>query len=181
MLEQSSSLLSLDELAKYQNQPELNIADLANTLYIKLKDRYQEAVSVLRGHMFPVVQSILCRQQIRLQDTIPGTNLRWEFITASGLIWVENTCDTDYDTNYESQEYLVAPYIWLWILARLPTSENKDVKHSFCETGNSMIMLNFCTCKRRQDYKAIRPGKVLKPSAVPSTFCYLLVSEMARR
>lgn len=121
--------LVVDELAKYQSQLEPNIADLANTLYIKLKDRYQEAVSVLRGHIFPVVQAILCRQQIRLQDTIPGTNMRWEFITASGLIWFENSCDTDCDTNYETQGYLVAPYIWLWILARLPTSENEDVKH----------------------------------------------------
>ena len=76
---------------------EPNIAELANTLYTKLKNRYSEAVSVIRGHTFPIVQCILSRQQIRLREMIPGSNLRWEHVIASGLIWFEST-ETDYDT-----------------------------------------------------------------------------------
>lgn len=115
--------LIADELAKYQNDLEPNITELANSLFDKLKDRYKEAVSVLRGHVFSIVQCILSRQQIRLRDIIPGSDLRWEHVTASGLIWFESD-ETDYD--YDTQGYLVAPYIWLWTLARLPTSKNTE-------------------------------------------------------
>ena len=114
--------LIADELAKYQNEVLPNITDLANDIYTKLMDRYQEAVSVLERYAVPIVQCILSRQQIRLRDVIPGSNLRWEDVTAPGLIWFERTGE-----NYDSQGYLIAPYIWLWMLARLRPSE--DTKH----------------------------------------------------
>ena len=67
-----------------------------------------------------MVQCILSRQQIRLRDTIPGSILRWEHVTAPGLVWFE-AIEPDYD--YDTPGYLIAPYIWLWMLARLPPSE----------------------------------------------------------
>jgi hypothetical protein len=107
--------LIADELAKYQNELEPNIAEFADALHAELMDRYHEAVSVLEDHTFPIVQCILSRQQIRLQDVITGSDLQWEHVAASGLIWFERTT-----TNYGTRGYLVAPYIWLWMLARLP-------------------------------------------------------------
>jgi hypothetical protein len=111
--------LIADTLAEYQNGLEPNVAELANDLYAKLMDRYEEAVSVLQGYTFLIVQCILSRQRDRLQEAIPGTNLRWEQVTASGFIWFEGT-----GAYYNTPGYLVAPYIWLWMLARLPTSHN---------------------------------------------------------
>jgi hypothetical protein len=109
--------LIVDKLGEYTVEP--NIAELANGVYEKLSNRYREAVSVLLRHALPVVQCVLSRQQIYLRDTIPGSNLRWEEITASGLIWFERT-GTDY--YYDAPGYLVVPYIWLWMLARLNPS-----------------------------------------------------------
>jgi hypothetical protein len=111
--------LIADELAKYRNKLEPNITELANALYAKLTDRYEEAVSVLEGYAFPIVQCILSRQQIRLQDVIPGSDIRWEHVTASRLTWFERN-----RTGYGSSGYLVAPYIWIWMLARLQTPKN---------------------------------------------------------
>jgi hypothetical protein len=113
--------LIADELAKYQDGFEPNTTELANDLYNKLLGRYEEAVSVLRRYISPVVQCILSRQQIYLQDQIPGSKLRWEHVTASGLIWFEST-----ERSYHAPGYLVAPYIWLWMLARLSTSDNTE-------------------------------------------------------
>jgi hypothetical protein len=98
----------LDEYRKKNIQP--NIADLADGVYLKLMDCYGEAVSMLHRHAFTVVQCALSRQQIYLGDTIPGSNLRWEQITATGLIWFERT-GTDY--YYNAPGYLVVPCIWL--------------------------------------------------------------------
>ena len=52
------------------------------------------------------------------QDVVPGSNMRWENVIVSGLIRFERKQAT--------QGYLVAPYIWLWMLARLPTSKNTE-------------------------------------------------------
>ena len=113
--------LVADELARYQNELEPNITELANAVYAQLMDRYEEAVSVLRGYTVPVVQCILSRQKVRLRDMIPGSNIRWDHVTASGLIWFERT-----ETGYDAYGYLVAPYIWLWMLARTQTSGNTE-------------------------------------------------------
>jgi hypothetical protein len=109
--------LIADKLREYTAEP--NIAELANGVYEELSNRYREAVSVLLRHGLPVVQCVLSRQPIYLTDTIPGSNLRWEEITASGLIWFERA-GTDY--HYDAPGYLVVPYIWLWMLARLDPS-----------------------------------------------------------
>jgi hypothetical protein len=111
--------LIADELAQYQIELEPNISDFATAIYGKLMDRYSEAVSLLRHYAFPIVQCILSRQQISLQDLIPGSKHRWEHVTASGLIWFEAV-----GPGYDTDGYLVAPYIWLWMLARLPPSQN---------------------------------------------------------
>src|SRR5439155_8635167 len=58
-----------------------------------------------------------------LEDVVPGSNMRWENVIASGLIWFERKQAT--------QGYLVAPYIWLWMLARLPTSKNTERRCRF--------------------------------------------------
>ena len=112
-----------DELAKHQNDLEPNIAELANALFNRLINRYKEAVLVLRDDIFPIVQCILSRQKICLHKEIPGSNLRWEDVTASGLIWFESD-RADYD--YDLQGYLVAPYIWLWMLARMPPTKDTE-------------------------------------------------------
>jgi hypothetical protein len=97
--------------SKWQSKVPLKIIRLL-MLSTKFLNRYREAVFALQGHTFPVIQCILPRQQIRLREAIPRTNLRWEHVTASGLIWFEST-----GANYDTYGYLVAPYIWLWMLA----------------------------------------------------------------
>ena len=106
-----------------QNRDESNITDLASAIYARLTNRYSEAVDLLRRYALPIVQCVLSRKKIYLTDRIPGSDLRWEDITASGLIWFEKA-KTDH--NYNAPGYLVVPYIWLWMLARLPSSENTE-------------------------------------------------------
>jgi hypothetical protein len=62
---------------------------------------------------------------------IPGSNLKWENVASSGLIWFE-IAETDYD--YDTRGYLVAPYIWLWMLARLRPSKNTERLCRFLST-----------------------------------------------
>jgi hypothetical protein len=109
--------LIADELAKYQNGLEPNTSELVNAIYTKLSNRYAEALYMLQNHTLPIVRCILSRQQIRLQDMVPGSDLQWEYVTAAGLIWFERS-----STNY-GYGYLVAPYIWLWMLGRTPAIE----------------------------------------------------------
>ena len=111
--------LIADELARYQTELEPNISDFATAIYGKLMDRYFEAVSILRRYTFPIVQCILSRQQVSLQELIPGSKYPWDYVTASGLIWFERA-----GSHYDTDGYLVAPYIWFWMLARLPPSQN---------------------------------------------------------
>jgi hypothetical protein len=118
--------LIADVLARYQNKREPSIAELADTLHFELMNRYEEAISVLQGYTLHIVQCILSRQRIRLPDLIPGSNVRWEHVTASGLTWFERT-----ETNYDTYGYLVAPYIWIWMLARLPASKNTESLRKF--------------------------------------------------
>ena len=59
---------------------------------------------------------------------IPGSALRWEDITASGLIWFEGS-EADYDDDDEG--YLVVPYIWLWMLARQESSGDTEHLRQF--------------------------------------------------
>jgi hypothetical protein len=101
--------------------------ELANGVYSGLTDRYGEAVSMIHRHAHAIVQCALSRQQIHLGDTIPGSNVRWEQITAKGLIWVERT-GTEY---YNAPGYLVVPYIWLWMLSRLEPSKNTERLRQF--------------------------------------------------
>jgi len=118
-----------DELAE-RLQP--NITELADVILYKLMDRYKDAVSVMRGHILPVVQCILSRQLIRLPDLIPGSDWRWEHFTAPGLLWFERAeTGFEYYYNYHMMGYLVAPYIWLRMLARLTSSENTDLLRQF--------------------------------------------------
>jgi hypothetical protein len=105
-------------IVRYQNGPEPNISDFATALCATLEERYGEAMSLLTGHSMSIAQCILSRRQIHLEDVVPGSNLTWESVTSSGLIWFERI------TNYGTHGYLIAPYIWLWMLARLPASEN---------------------------------------------------------
>jgi hypothetical protein len=51
--------------------------------------------------------------------------LRWEQITAHGLLWFEKGEEAS-DYSYDVLGYLVAPYIWLWLLARLLPPENTE-------------------------------------------------------
>jgi hypothetical protein len=111
--------LIADLLTEYPKNLEPNIAEFTNRLHEILMDRYGEAISVIEHHTLSIVQCILSRQPILLRGLIPGSTLQWEHVTASGLIWFEKT-----ETNYDAHGYLVAPYIWLWMLARLKLSED---------------------------------------------------------
>ena len=109
-----------DELAQYRNGFQPNITELADAVLFKLKDRYNEVVSTMGHDILPVAQCILSRQPIRLQETIPGSDLRWELITAPGLLWfekIEEVSDSEY--SYDGLGYLEAPYVWLWLFSRL--------------------------------------------------------------
>ena len=113
-----------DELAQYQNGFQPNITELVNAVLRKLKDRYGEIVDVMGDDVLPIVQCILSRQPIRLRGFIPGSNLRWEHIIAPGLLWFEKA--SGYEYSYGAEGYLVAPYIWLWLFARvLPTEDER--------------------------------------------------------
>jgi hypothetical protein len=123
--------LIADELAEHQNGAPPNITDLANNIYVKLRSRYREALHVLSDCTWSIAQCILSRREIRLQDGIPGSNLKWENVASSGLIWFETT-EPDYD--HDTRGYLVAPYIWLWMLARLRPSKNAERLCRFLRT-----------------------------------------------
>ena len=123
--------LIADELTMYQNGGQPNITELANAIYAKLKDRYKEALFLLKDSTLPIAQCILSRRLIRLRDNIPGSDLKWEDVASSGLIWFEST---EIDDVYGPQGYLVAPYIWLWMLARLPPERNTKRLCQFLST-----------------------------------------------
>jgi hypothetical protein len=114
-----------DELDQYQNGFQPNITELANTVLLKLKDRYGEVVDIMTDDVLPIVRCILSRQRIRLRGFIPGSStLRWEHIIAPGLLWFEKA--PGYEYSYGAEGYLVAPYIWLWLFARvLPTEDER--------------------------------------------------------
>jgi hypothetical protein len=116
-----------DELTQDPKAPKLNITELADTIIVTLKNCYSEAISTMRGNFLPVVQCILSRQPIRLQEFIPGSDLQWERITAHGLLWfeqIEEASGSEFD--HDPWGYLVAPYMWLWLLARpLPPRNTK--------------------------------------------------------
>jgi hypothetical protein len=110
-------------LAEYKKgQP--NVTELADRVFFKLKDRYGEVVDVMGDHVLPIVQCILSRQRIRLRGSIPGSTLQWEHIIAPGLLWFKEA--PGYQYSYGAEGYLVAPYMWLWLFARLlPTDDRR--------------------------------------------------------
>jgi hypothetical protein len=112
-----------DELAKYPNGFQPNITELANNVLRTLKDRYGEIVDIMGDDVLPIVQCILSRQRIRLRGFIPESMLRWEHIIAPGLLWFEKA--SGYEYSYGAEGYLVAPYIWLWVFARLLPTEDE--------------------------------------------------------
>ena len=93
-----------------------NFPEFADKLRDALMSRYRDAFVMLKDYTLPLVQCILSRRQIDLDDlVIPGSTLRWEDVTSSGLIWF--TSDT-------RRGYLEAPYIWLWMICRSEESKN---------------------------------------------------------
>jgi hypothetical protein len=111
-------------LAEYKKgQP--NVTELADRVFFKLKDRYGEVVDVMGDHVLPIVQCILSRQRIRLRGSIPGSTLQWEHIIAPGLLWFEEA--PGYQYSHGAEGYLVAPYIWLWLFARLLPTDDRHL------------------------------------------------------
>jgi hypothetical protein len=123
--------LIADELAVYQNGAQPNIAELANAVFAKLKNRYYEALYLLQNLTLPIAQCILSRRQINLQEKIPGSDLRWQNVVSTGLLWFESAGT---DSTHHGPGYLAAPYIWLWILARLPPEQNAKRLCKFLST-----------------------------------------------
>jgi hypothetical protein len=163
-----------DELAEHQTRVQPNITDLANAVYTKLRDRYKEATSVMRGHIFPIVQCIIFRQKIYLMNLIPRSDLPWEHVTAPGLIWFERAKTNgieDYD--YDTPGYLMAPYFWLWMLARLAFQESPSDEYfyQFLSEGNSTITKSFFALKQVVDPLEVSIGKTSRHSVATFTFC----------
>jgi hypothetical protein len=112
--------LIANELATYPNGVQPNIPELASAIYTKLKDRYSEAISLIGDCALSIAQCILSRREIFLGDVIPGSDLRWEHVISSGLVWFEKKNELG------TRGYLAAPYVWLWILSRqLPLVNTK--------------------------------------------------------
>ncbi|KAN0070135.1 hypothetical protein V8E54_011716 [Elaphomyces granulatus] len=86
--------------------------------------RYSEAISLLRNCTLSIAQCILSRREILLGNMIPGSDLRWEHVISSGLVWFEKKTELD------TRGYLVAPYILLWMLSRQSPSANTDHKNA---------------------------------------------------
>jgi len=101
-------------LSKFQGGPKRVISEFVNKLLDEMSNYYSEALQLLSDHTLSITQCILSRREINLGDTIPGSNVSWDDVTMSGLLWFERIRGTT--------GHLKAPYIWLWIIARLPFS-----------------------------------------------------------
>jgi hypothetical protein len=86
--------------------------------------RYSETISLLRNCTLSIAQYILSRREILLGNMIPGSDLRWEHVISSGLVWLEKKTELD------TRGYPVAPYILLWMLSRQSPSANTDHKNA---------------------------------------------------
>jgi hypothetical protein len=117
----------VEELDEHPDRTGPNISQLATAVLIKLKDRYSEVASMMGDDLIPVVQCILSRKRIRLQEFIPHSDRRWGHIIAKGLLWFEKIEeDSGSEYLFNPSGYLVAPYIWLWLFSNLIPACNTD-------------------------------------------------------
>lgn len=108
-----------------------DISELGAALFSGLKDRYREAIFIMRRHAFAITQYAFTRRPVRLWEMIPGSTTRWEDAVTAGLIWFEST---EGDGDYDAPGYLVVPYIWFWLLARLPDSQESERLSQFLKS-----------------------------------------------
>jgi len=95
------------------------ISEFADKLSFRIEECYEDALKPLRKYALPITQAILSRQTIQLSDCIPGSDYVWEKATMPGLIWVVRE-------GRSNQGYLVAPYVWLWMMARMSSGNGMD-------------------------------------------------------
>ena len=170
--------LIADELTIYQNGALPNIAELANAIYAKMKDRYSEALFMLKDSTLPIAQCILSRRLIHLRDNIPGSDLKWENVVSSGLIWFERA---DIDSVCGPQGCLVAPYIWLWMLARLPPENNTESLCQFLSTWKFNDYEQLLSLEADQGFPGDTTWQTLRYSVATFAFCGLWGLKMGRR
>jgi len=109
-----------DLFANIQPGLEPNFPEFADNLRDALLKHYRDAFDILKDYTLPLVQCILSRRQIHLDDVVtPGSNLRWVDVTSSGLIWF---------TSVLRQGHLEAPYIWLWMISRMQMDHSENAE-----------------------------------------------------
>jgi hypothetical protein len=136
-----------DGLANVQPGLKPNFPEFANTLRDALWNHYRDAFILLKDYTLPLVQCILSRRQILLDDmVIPGSSLRWEDVTSSGLIWFAGT---------SRRGYLEAPYIWLWMISRMELERSNSAKFSASEDPDTTYIRQFLIDWKFNDYEYI--------------------------
>ncbi|CAB4425382.1 unnamed protein product [Rhizophagus irregularis] len=91
----------------FENSSFLSIAE---QVYYKLKDRYNEWISYTR-YLTPVLRAIMTHTKLVLSAPIPGTDILPEELSKLGLVKLEKQDDLS------DKGTLTCPYIWLWLMA----------------------------------------------------------------
>ncbi|KAL1914250.1 uncharacterized protein VTP21DRAFT_9090 [Calcarisporiella thermophila] len=108
----------------------INIDDLMYRVVNMIRNYYQEALQISVRNINAVVRAILTRHRLQADECVPGTNKLPEELAQPGLIRYEVEAGAD-------DGYLTAPYIWIWVLARIkPSSADLVLRDwNFCTYG----------------------------------------------
>jgi len=131
--------------ASIQSDFEPKFPEFADNLRDALLDHYRDAFDMLKDYTLPLVQCILSRREILLDDAItPGSNLRWEHVTSSGLIWF---------TSMTRRGHLEAPYIWLWMIGRMWLKDLENTEFRGAEDPDEKYIRRFLIDWKFNDYE----------------------------
>ncbi|KAL1916177.1 uncharacterized protein VTP21DRAFT_6181 [Calcarisporiella thermophila] len=124
------ALEALYEALNKVNLEEDNIEDLMHELFYMIKARYSEAIRISAPEANAVVRAILSHRCLHADEIVPGTNKKPHQLAQPGLIRFDLYDDS-------STGYLNAPYIWIWVLARIiPPGADLILRDwKFCDYG----------------------------------------------
>ncbi|KAL1919137.1 uncharacterized protein VTP21DRAFT_2519 [Calcarisporiella thermophila] len=124
------ALEALYEALNNVNLEEDNIEDLMHELFYIIKSRYSQAIKISARDANAVVRAILSHRRLKVDEIVPGTNKTPDQLAQPGLIRFELYDDS-------SKGYLNAPYIWIWVLARIIPPEDDLILRDwkFCDYG----------------------------------------------
>ncbi len=106
------ALETLQEILKNHDINKCNLDLLMNDLRYALSDRYIDAFNLSKTEAQFIARAILNRHPLNIDEIIPEINKTPDEITRHGLIQFEPTSPVS------KTGYLIAPYIWIWILAQ---------------------------------------------------------------